>query len=371
MRIIITGTVGLDKATYLEKVQQLARQAGGDICLCNVGRSMYGEAPDVASGRILDLPLARLHQLRRSVFKDILAAGGESEHLIVNTHATFRWRHGLFPAFDFDQLSQFDADMYVCLVDNVDSVHCRLIKEHQINHSLKDLLIWREEETLATQMMMLGCGLNRTDRPARFYSLAIGRDNSTALNLYRLILRPGIRRAYLSFPMTHVLDMPDVLEEIDSFRAAIQRHFIVFDPGDLEEHRLYLDALAASERGQKVMEVEVLGESLRIDVAEVMQVAGDIHGQLYARDFMMIDQAEMIISYIPELPDGKPGISSGVERELQHAHEATKEVFVIWPSAASPSPFVTETATKVFGNTAEALDYFEKQDYINTKVLQD
>ncbi len=66
----------------------------------------------------------------------------------------------------------------------------------------------------------------------------------------------------------------------------------------------------------------------------------------------------MIISYIPELPDGKPGLSSGVERELQHAHEATKEVFVIWPSRAAPSPFITETATRVFAALDEALAYF-------------
>ena len=42
---------------------------------------------------------------------------------------------------------------------------------------------------------------------------------------------------------------------------------------------------------------------------------------------MLIDQAEMIISFIPTLPDGRAAISSGVERELQHAHEAAKEVY--------------------------------------------
>ena len=72
MRIIMTGTVGLDKAEYLEKVQAITRQKHRDIHLCHVGQMMYAEAPDVGAGRILDLPLSRLCSLRRSVFKDIL-----------------------------------------------------------------------------------------------------------------------------------------------------------------------------------------------------------------------------------------------------------------------------------------------------------
>ena len=37
--------------------------------------------------------------------------------------------------------------------------------------------------------------------------------------------------------------------------------------------------------------------------------------------------------------DRKPILSSGVERELQHAHETTKEVYVVWRSDSEPSPF--------------------------------
>lgn len=364
MKAIITGTIGLDKQPFLEKVQEYARREGRELTLCHVGRRMYEEAPDVAPGRILDLPLSRLHLLRRSVIKDILAAAPKTQNLVINTHATFRWKHGLFPAFDFDQWAQLDADMYVCLMDTVDALHARLLAEHQIDHSLKDLLVWREEETLATEMMMMGCSLKRSGPAARFYVMAIGRENSTAEMLYRLMLRPEIRKAYISFPMTHVTDLPDVQQQIDAFRRIIRQHFTVFDPADMEEYRLYQQAAAASQRGHKVIEVAVLDQPLRLDVAELMQVAGDIHAQIYARDFMLIDQSDMIISYIPELPDGKPHLSSGVERELQHAHEATKEVYVIWRPRTKPSPFITATATSIFPATEEALKYFEKNNYI-------
>ena len=67
----------------------------------------------------------------------------------------------------------------------------------------------------------------------------------------------------------------------------------------------------------------------------------------------------MIVSLVPELPGGMPGLSSGVERELQHAWEHTKEVYVVWKPAKSPSPFITETATKIFPDIDAALEHFD------------
>jgi hypothetical protein len=74
----------------------------------------------------------------------------------------------------------------------------------------------------------------------------------------------------------------------------------------------------------------------------------------------------MIISFIPSYDDGKAAISSGVERELQHAHEAAKDVYVIWAAKQAPSVFVTQTATKVFNNTNDAVEFFKKKGYIKS-----
>ena len=53
-----------------------------------------------------------------------------------------------------------------------------------------------------------------------------------------------------------------------------------------------------------------------------------------------------------------------MERELQHAHEATKDVFVIWRPAAPPSPFITETATRVFHSVEQAVRFFLDNNYV-------
>src|SRR5437870_228665 len=147
MRVLITGQVGVDKGPYLEGVEELARGAGHQLEVFHVGKMMYREAPDVPAGRILNLPITRLNTLRRAVFKEILRGAERFENVVVNTHATFRWRHGLFAAFDFDQVKAFAADTYITILDNVESIHQRLVQDHDIDHSLKDLMVWREEET--------------------------------------------------------------------------------------------------------------------------------------------------------------------------------------------------------------------------------
>ncbi len=365
VRAVMSGQVGVDKKPFIERVAEIARRNGKEIVVCHVGDMMYKEAPDVVPGRILDLPRPRLDSLRRSVFKDILRISEKAPNVLVNTHATFRWRHGLFPAFDHDQMVELNADLYFTLVDNVDAVHERLSREHELSHTLKDILVWREEEILATEVMariIRGHG--------SYYVMARGFERDTAESVYRLMFEGHRRKVYPSFPMTHVMDMPNVLAEIDAFRETLAEHFITFDPGDLDEKRLLIEAGEATKRGEKSFKLEVHGRVLDFPVTEVTSVAGDIDGQIYARDFKLIDQSDMIVSYVPELPNGKPGLSSGVERELQHAYETTKEVYVVWKPKAEPSPFVTRTANEVFSSVEGALKHFQKKGYIGQFQLR-
>lgn len=376
MRAIITGQIGMDKKPYLDGAAAFAGQQGEPLQVFHVGDLMYREGPDVRPGKILDLPISRLNSLRRAAFKDIISESRDTKNLIVNTHATFRWRHGLFAAFDYDQVTKLQPDLFICLVDNIEVVHHRLHAEHEIDATLKDCMVWREEEILATELM------SRSIPDSRFYILSRGRHAPTTRTLFRLVCRPGMRKVYPSFPMSHVVDMPEVLAEIDAFRAALAEHFITFDPGDVDEKLLLDRAIAASKEGKDYLDVaphafggskSASAKPIRVRVREVLDIAGDIDGQIYMRDFKLIDQSDMIVSYIPEIPTASgtefPGLSSGVERELHHAFEHTKEVFVVWKPKKAPSPFITETATRVFRTTEEALRYFEENGYFAEKNL--
>jgi len=359
MRVLVTGQVGVDKGPALEAVKTFAQQQGHDLAVFHVGRMMYAEAPDVPPGRILNLPITRLNSLRRAVFKEILRRAEKHEHVVVNTHATFRWHHGLFAAFDFDQIKEFNADLYVTLLDNVETVHARLKTSHDLDHTLKDIMVWREEEILATEILA-----NIARGYGHFVMLSRGRHRLSTLTLYRLMFEPKRKRVYLSFPMSHVMDLPDTLAEIEKFKEEINQHFTCFDPADVDEFVLHQNAVKALQEGHTTMVAQSTEGPVTLKTAEVAQISSDIMGQIYARDFKMVDQADMIVSLVPELPNGKPAISSGVERELQHAWEGGREVFVIWACRGQPSPFITRTATRVFTSTAQALDHFRQRGYI-------
>jgi adenylate kinase len=359
MIVAVTGMVGVDKKSYLEGACRLAAERGKEAVLCNVGDMMYAEAPDIPRGKILDISLKRLHQLRRSVFKDIIAKSKHVQNLTVNTHATFRWRHGLFPAVDFDQMRQLNADMYICMIDGVAAVHTRLSHEHSTEHTLKDLLVWREEEIIGTEMLCKGI-----NEEIPFYCLARGAQKETTEVFYGLVFERDSRKAYLSFPMSYVAGMASVRQQINDFREQMKQHLICFDPGDLEESYLPNLARKAAAEGLDFVEVTALGQTIRLNRIEVEQIERDINSQTYARDFMLIDQSDMIISFIPILPDGRAAASSGVERELQHAHEAAKEVYVIWTAKHDPSVFVTQTATQLFPDIPSAIDFFKKQGHV-------
>ncbi len=369
MRVIMTGQVGVEKKPYLDGVAQLAADHAEPISFYHVGDRMYEEAPDVRPGAILDLPLGRLHTLRRSVFKDIIADSADQANIVVNTHATFRWRHGLFRAFDFDQVKKLRPDLFVCLVDNAESTYYRLHREHSVDATLKDVMVWREEEIMATELLAqaMGCG-------NRFFVLSRGRAEPTTAAMLSLVTQPDRRKVYPSFPMSHVVDMPDVLDQICQFRATLAEHFVTFDPADVDEKIMLDKAIAAAKEGKDFIEGSALDsqgqlQTFNVSVKQILDCAGDIDGQIYARDFKLIDQSDMIVSYIPELPGGIPGLSSGVERELQHAFEGAKQVYVVWMPQKNPSPFITETATRVFRSTSEALEHFESEGMFNSDGL--
>lgn len=379
MRAIVTGQIGMDKKQYLTQTAAFAGQQGESLELFNIGDMMYAEARDIRSGRILDLPISRLNSLRRAAFKDVITDAKDKPNILVNTHATFRWRHGLFSAFDFDQVRALEPEVFICLVDNIEVVHHRLHRDFDIDATLKDCMVWREEEILATEI------LSQAVPGSKFYIVSRGRHVPTVKTLFRLVCRPQMRKVYPSFPMSHVVDMPDVLAEIDSFRAALAENFITFDPGDVDEKLLLDRAIAAARDGKEHLEVSAHsfggaknadGPPIKVRVREVLDIAGDVDGQIYMRDFKLIDQSDMIVSLIPELPSshgkdamGIPGLSSGVERELQHAWEHTKEVYVVWKPQKAPSPFITETATRIFKSVEEALKYFEEKGMFVEKNL--
>ena len=355
MVVICTGQSGLNKGEYLDKVCKIASEHKKKVKCYHIGELMYKKDSSISKGRILHLPYRELKLLRENVFKDILKEKYKVENIIINTHATFRWHQGLFSAFSMDIIQDLKPNIFITFMDDVDRIKLNLLKRKDIpQFTLKDIIIWREEEILATEILA-------SSLKCSFYIIPI---QHPPYLTYRLIFEKNIKKVYVSFPISHVLDKPKVMKEIKNFREEIQKYFVAFDPYTITEKRLTYILRDVKQKKDNIIEIKVDKKKLKLPVEEVDAIIDDIDGQIVARDFKMIEQSDMIIAFIPEA-EGVPIISSGVERELQHAYDTTKEVYVIWQSTKAPSPFIEKTSTEIFSNIKEAKNYFIKKRYIS------
>ncbi len=353
--VMFTGQVGVDKGPFINKVAQSLRELSGtDVRVYNTGSMMYEEDLSIPRGEILKLPRGHLRALRRSVMRRIIAERDPKLWTLISSHASFRWAHGLFPAQDPDILATLSPSLMINVVDNVHLVHERLRRDHVLPHTMDDVMVAREAELCFSDLMATWL-----PAPALPFIAARGPHDRRAESVARLIIDPTQTKVYPSFPMTHVMDMPEVLQRIDAFRDRLAESFIVFDPADVDEKGIVFMAKAAQEKGQETFSVMVDESEVNLSVAEVLALDLQIDRQICDRDFRLIEQSNMIVSLVPDLPDGKPSLSSGVERELHHAFVSGKRVYVVWLPKRAPSPFISNHAHGVFSNEDELFAHFK------------
>ncbi len=362
IRAVLTGQVGVDKNPFVGAVARELQTLGVSPNIEQTGKLMYAEDPSIPKGEILSLDRGRLRALRRSIMRDVLQRAKDAPCTLLNTHACFRWHNGMFGAQDRDQLSEFAPTIFLNVVDNFHHVWARLQKHSSTAHSMMDVLVAREAEQLASATLASFVD----EKPIPFYLVARGPGDRRARTVAELIAGVEKKRVYPSFPMTHVAKMPDVLARIDAFRDCLAQHFIVSDPGDVDEKQVMELARTAIEAGKEFVTATVDGVEIEFPAQELLSVENEVDRQICDRDYRLIDGGDIIVSLVPELPGGMPGLSSGVERELQHAHFTGKEVFVVWEPKRNPSPFISEQVTKLYRSQEEAITDFIKRGYIKS-----
>lgn len=347
--VVVAGQMGLRKKELVESLIGKAEDSNFRARAFHIGDMMYREDRNIAPGKILDLDLPGLRRLRRSCLREIDRdiedqRSKDAYTIVVNTHATFRWKRGLFEAAEVEELAKLKPAVFFCIIADCDVIKKQLLQDYPDHkYRLKDILVWREEEMLATSL------ISKAMRPtARFY--IIPRPEAVEL-MFGLLFHPDLPKAYISFPISHVQHLPEVLEEIAAYKAVLKQHMIAFDPYLLQEKRLEGELQAALQNRDDFIKVD---NELELDIYEVQEILRDIDGQIISRDFMLIDQSDMVIAYFPVDPQGIPIISPGVMSELSYAHRTTKKTYVIWKSSQDPSPFITDVApNNVFGSVEE------------------
>ncbi len=372
MRVLFMGQTGLDKKGYLERLKALCQARGVSVDLFNVGDLMYNlgrhAGKPISEGKILDLPLAELRLLRRSAFTHITHQSASLANVFVNSHAVFRWNNQLFPAFVVPETEELRPDLIITLIDDVDAIKLRLdglkreaLLPPSVNYVLRDLMIWREEEILASEVLASVLKIPH-------YILGTWTDPKVAdaaeEAAFNLLFRPWRKKAYISYPISGAVASPQVWERVLTFRKIAWTYLAAFDPMTITERRLRseMEAKLQEDPSAEALDFEVRGDHLRLNPEELRQVLADIDGQIVARDYRFIDQSDLVVAYFPATSDGSPLIAGGVQSEITHAAASTKEVLLVWESPREPTPFISLKADRMFRSLDELEAYLKECD---------
>ena len=369
MRVLFTGQTGIDKKSQLQALRDFCARKGKSIeAVFNVGDIMYEESrksgATLKEGKILDLPLAQLGALRRGAFNLIRSHSSGMRNVFVNSHAVFRWNNRLMRAFELPEVKEFQPNVIVTLIDDVEAVKMRLdaFKSSgdlppDTKYSLKDLLVWREEEMLASEILA-----SVLDVP--HYVLGVSLEEEVSPEpldvVYHLMFEPWRKKTYVSYPISDARARPDIWEKVVRYRKLSRAYLTAFDPLMIGEKRL-LDLAQQAQSEAEDMECPALGDTVLLSRREVEAIRDDIDGQIVARDFKLIDQSEMLVAYFPAYADGNPLIAGGVQSEIEHAEASTKDIVIVWEASRDPTPFIGQ---KGDGLLLRSLD--ELEDYLKS-----
>jgi len=307
--VFVTGITGSDVNRILGEVAKLAEEHKHAVMVHDVGELMRCQAKQsrtlIEWDRILDASPKVLRLLRALAFADIEnKIKQHPTHLhIVDLHLSFRWYAYLTPGFEPYLIRGFIpyVRLLINVVQDLDRIQRYLEGTAWGRRNILELLMWRDEERLLTDIYAGICG------GVRSFTVAAAEPPST---IEQLIWHPDVKRVYLSFPMTAIKNDKEANKEIRTFRDRLREFVVVFDPASCEDY-----------------DKTYQRPDMKIIKKEVGQATIE-------RDFRYIDQTDAIVVYYPKRVD-----SQGVDAEMRHAFESGKPVYLYCPDELRYGPF--------------------------------
>lgn len=349
MRAIVTGVSGTKRSQVLNEVARLAKERGETFEIFDVREAMFqiaeGVGQPVEEETVLDMFPPSLVMLRAAALEKlagVVEQAGRSANWAMITHAVFRWKNTLISGFDPYYLGRLKPDFYVTLTEGVRTVKGRLARQprwEEMSH--EDLLVWREEEQFATEE------LARMQRKPQYL---LG-ERADAETMFRLFFEPKMRKAYLSYPMTHGETNGD--RGLQAFKERLEENLIIFDPADVNDFDLDDETGALLDRRERTDGSAALATGSANGFSD--RESQHISDQIVFRDYKLIAQSDMIVVYY-DIAVPSPGVVS----EMNYALHTGKRVYGVWLPEADPSPFFSRYCSRVFRSTDELFQYFAR-----------
>ncbi|MBI5742335.1 MAG: hypothetical protein HZA25_00660 [Candidatus Niyogibacteria bacterium] len=326
--VVTTAISGSGRKEYLARLTKYAARHGRKIKCYHVGAMMLDHAQRVGINltreSVLNSHPSTIAAVRSAIFEKILgelhAARREYDAIFVNIHALFLWKNAFTRAWSHRYVSELDPDLVVTFAADVLATQKSLAERHQWDGEkldIKDLLYWRnvdiEMASFAADLM-----------GKKFYVVP---SKSREKLLYRLLFEPMAEKVYAAMPITHMQD-PVKQKMVDRFIRRLEKHFIVFDPREIELVEQWMPAMRTN---------AVLGQIVNRDL------------------YWFIRQVDRVVAYFPE-----PASSPGAVNEMLEARYTNKDVYLVYPEG-NISPFLINSTKKVFRSTGELWKFLAKQ----------
>lgn len=425
MRAVVFGQSGMRKDDYLREVLEVARTEGKEFQLINLGQRMAEKDPWQRDPEIYPtISDSEREILRRCALESVITdvQNHPEQDYVLNAHAVFKLDTGLIPATDYDLFKAFSPDVIIVLIDDFHFIHRRLKETAFRKLSVASLLEWRDAEINAAKTIsqqIFHEGRSRGDSTDwKFYVLARGH-NPLVLN--RLFYERQKRlRIYSSFAITGATD--EEKEKITAFKQRLAERHIVFDPYKIAERSILnyanfqLDRAAKEATGaadvqsnyenlvsslkdaikdpnlairEEFVPEEILpglteinycpsdGEKfLREDTCddnlfephvfpldELRYIEAVVDGQIISRDYLLIDQSELLCAFVAWKKDEeRPNISAGSQSELTYARLSGRAPLVVSEGAQKHqiSPWITKYASEFFTTLEDMEKHLEE-----------
>jgi len=357
LRIVVTGISGSGREVHLKRFVEFAEAKNTKVKLFSVGSMMFEAARklgvEIKEDKILDLSPSSLNFLRATVFEQIIREAENYENIVISTHASFRWKKHVFQAFDFHYLNELSPDAFITISDSALPIKIRLesSKQWRGRLTLKEILVWRDEETLLTKSIA-----DYRRRP--FYIVPFSSPPET---LFNLVFKQHSKKVYLSYPITHIENREAKLAGKDRFKDRLRKlGLTVFDPGEIEDSLLLYKLRELKDTGGGKLTVEENGVKIEIHIGEIEDVVEDLLDQIVARDYQLIDQSDfLVVYYFSQV------MSPGVLSEMTYGFSNNKKVFVVYKGPESP--FFNYYSTRIFESEEALVDFMNREGMIMEK----
>lgn len=312
MKILCTGISGMQKLRFIEELKPFLAKHKQRVEIFDTWEYLSGAGADlgqeITKEKVLDLH--NLDALRAIAFEristeiEILLKDDPNVHILISTHACFRWNKFLRSGFDVHYLNRIDPDIYVNFVDDIYTIHENLSKDSQWANrlSIEEIIAWRDEEMFITETLAMF-------QKKQFYLIAT---SETIVSLGNMILNPDWKKIYLSFPITAIQqEQPELLDDASEIADKLRKYYTVFNPLSIKDLRDFDNHPARQDTVQKQLKAATVW-----------------------RDFKLILQSDIVAVYYPVEKN-----SPGVNQEIMYAFTHGKDVYIYYPKRFGLSPF--------------------------------